>query len=185
MTAAVPCSSLLTSHRDAGLNVIPVALCNVWLQGCLLENENLTLWLLIKRIWKMCQQDKIFPFSPRGSSDVNLKCSLQLPSPAQLLRVFTDYIRRRKRIWDFIAVSLLTVRSVKTQLVLTFHTYLSMDIPTCGEEKKRRDEKLLQPSLIHVQTQRKQKILCQTLLGASSNQQLQQTISVLNTSSFP
>lgn len=91
---------------------------------------------LIKGVWKMCQQDKIFPFSLRGSSDVNLKCSLQLPSPAQLLRIFTDYIRRRKRIWDFIAVSPLTVRSLKTQLVLTLHTYLSMEIPTCGEEKK-------------------------------------------------
>lgn len=114
----------------------------------------------------MRQQEKIFPFSPRGSSDVNLKCSLQLLSPAQLLRIFTDYIKRRKRIWDFIAVSPLTVRSVKTQLVLTLHTHLSMEIPTCREEKKRKDEKLLQPSLIHTQTQRKQKILCQTLLGA-------------------
>lgn len=66
------------------------------LQGYLLENENLTLWLLIKRVWKMCQQDKILPFSLRGSSDVNLKCSRQLPSPAQLLRIFTDYIWRRK-----------------------------------------------------------------------------------------
>lgn len=175
-----PCS-LLTSRRDAGLNAIPVTWSNLWLQGCLLENENLTLWLLIKRVWKMCQQDKIFPFCLKGSSDVNLKCSLQLPYPAQLLRIFTDYIKRRKRIWDFIAVSLLTVRNVKTQLVLTLHTHLPMEIPTCGEEKKGKDQKLLKLPLIHAQTQRKQKIQCQTLLGATNNQQSQQTTSVLNT----
>lgn len=47
--------------------------------------------------------------------------------------------------------------------------------------RKRKDEKVLQLPLIHAQTQRKQKILCQTLLGTPSHQQSQQTISVLTT----
>lgn len=48
-------------------------------------------------------------------------------------------------------------------------------------EKERKDEKLLQFHLICAPAQRKQKILCQTLLGVPSDQQLQQTTSVLNT----
>lgn len=86
----------------------------------------------------MCQQDKIFSFSLRRSSDVSQKCSLQLPSPAQLLSIFTDYIRKRKRSRDFIAVSPLAVRSVKTQLVLILHRCLAMEIPTSGEKRKER-----------------------------------------------
>lgn len=52
--------------------------------------------------FETCQQSRIFPFQPR-ISDLSQKNSLQLLSPAQLLNIFTDYIRRRKWIWDFIA----------------------------------------------------------------------------------
>ena len=62
----------------------------------------------------------------------------------------------------------------------------SSQVPVHGNpnewgEKERKDEKLLQLALICAPAQRKQKSLCQTPLGASSDQQLQHTTSVPNT----
>lgn len=102
------------------------------------KKENLSPWLLMEKVWEIFQQDKIIPFSLRRSSDVSPKCFLQLPSPAQLLSIFTDYIRKRKRSGDFIAISPLAVGSVKTQLVLTLHGWLSMEIPASTGKRKER-----------------------------------------------